>query len=188
MAKFDLESYETVEARLARFWAAHIDGRVLTDLIYQDERRFIIKAFVFFDRADAQPVATGYAEEIVGASPVNKVSALENCETSAIGRALANCGFQSEAGKRPSRQEMDKVQRYESEPRKPAKRGKEWSDDDKAHALAIADTVQAIGNVDELRKVWLAQADFLDVPIGADGTTVKDLINERAAQLQGGAA
>jgi hypothetical protein len=44
-------------------------------------------------------VSTGWAEEIVGNSPVNKTSALENCETSAVGRALANFGFQ---GKNPS--------------------------------------------------------------------------------------
>jgi len=110
MAKFDLSEYETVEQRLSRFWKAHPEGRVLTDLVFHDERRFIVKAEIYFDRDDMTPVASGYAEEIVGASPVNRTSALENGETSSIGRALANCGFASE-GKRPSRSEMEKVER-----------------------------------------------------------------------------
>jgi hypothetical protein len=76
MAKFDLDSYETVESRLARFWKDHPQGRVLTDLVFHDERRFIVKAEIFFDRDDISPVSSGYAEEIVGASPVNRVSAL----------------------------------------------------------------------------------------------------------------
>ena len=108
MAKFDLENYETVEDRLVKFWKDHPEGRVLTEIIFQDERRFIVKAEVYFDRDDMTPVAHGHAEEIVGASPVNRTSALENCETSAIGRALANCNYAAQ-GKRPSRQEMEKV-------------------------------------------------------------------------------
>jgi hypothetical protein len=57
-------------------------------------------------------IATGYAEEVRGAGNVNRTSHVENCETSAIGRALANCGVAgSDMTKRPSREEMSKVQR-----------------------------------------------------------------------------
>jgi hypothetical protein len=57
-------------------------------------------------------IATGYAEEVRGAGNVNRTSHVENCETSAVGRALANAGMAgSDVSKRPSREEMAKVQR-----------------------------------------------------------------------------
>ena len=57
-------------------------------------------------------IATGYAEEVRGAGNVNRTSHVENCETSAVGRALANAGMAgTDVNKRPSREEMQKVQR-----------------------------------------------------------------------------
>jgi hypothetical protein len=57
-------------------------------------------------------IATGYAEEVRGSGNVNRTSHVENCETSAVGRALANAGYAgSDVNKRPSREEMSKVQR-----------------------------------------------------------------------------
>jgi hypothetical protein len=184
MAKFNLDDYETVEVRLTRFWKKHPEGRVLTDLIFHDERRFIVKAEIFFNREDLQPVATGYAEEIVGASPVNRTSALENGETSAIGRALANCGFSSE-GKRPSRQEMEKVERYQNEPRKPApvreKPAQEYTADQLAKAEALIEQVPAVNEVDILRAIWTEHGELLDAKVGK--TTLKDRINTRVKEL-----
>jgi hypothetical protein len=60
---------------------------------------------------DDVPVATGHAEEVRGAGNVNRTSHVENCETSAVGRALANAGMAgTDVNKRPSREEMSKVQ------------------------------------------------------------------------------
>lgn len=111
---FNLDNYETVEDRLARFWADHPGGRVATDLVAQDGDQVIFRAAIYFDAADPIPRSTGYAEELRGSSPVNKTSHLENCETSAIGRALANCGYATK-GKRASREEMGKVSRMTAE-------------------------------------------------------------------------
>jgi hypothetical protein len=67
---------------------------------------------LYADKDDKVPVATGYAEEIKSDRGVNATSFVENCETSAIGRAIANCPLQAPAsGPRPSRNEMQKVER-----------------------------------------------------------------------------
>jgi len=120
---FDLNNYETVDSRIKKFYELHSEGRIITELIAYSDQAFIVKASVFRDSKDTNPSATGLAEERVGASPVNRASALENCETSAIGRALANLNFASKA--RASVEEMDKVNRYEtingSVPREPWK-------------------------------------------------------------------
>lgn len=112
MAHFNLENYETVEDRLVKFWEQHPDGRILTSIHYYDDTRILVKAEIYFNREDDRAVATGYAEELRGASPVNRTSHAENAETSAIGRGLANCGYAAK-GARPSREEMEKVQRDE---------------------------------------------------------------------------
>lgn len=111
MPSFNLEAYETVEERLAKFWAEHAHGRVTTEMLFNDEGRFIVKAYLFREGEDVA-FGTGLAEELVGVGHVNKTSALENCETSAVGRALANAGY-APMGARPSREEMEKVQRRE---------------------------------------------------------------------------
>jgi hypothetical protein len=79
--------------------------------------RYIVKAYLYKDASDGVAWATGYAEETVSSRGVNQTSALENCETSAIGRALANAGY-APKGKRPSREEMSKV--VAQKPVKPA--------------------------------------------------------------------
>ena len=110
MAHFNLQDYETVETRLGKFWEANPNGRVYTELVSAEAGQFIVKAFIYRNADDAQAVATGYAEETVTTRGVNQTSALENCETSAIGRALANWIYATK-GSRPSREEMEKVQR-----------------------------------------------------------------------------
>jgi hypothetical protein len=112
---FNLEDYETVEERLVKFWKDHPDGRIDTLLVDSTLQRFIVKASVYRTEVDAQPWTTGYAEETVSTRGVNSTSALENCETSAIGRALANAGYVTK-GKRPSREEMSKVKAAEPKP------------------------------------------------------------------------
>ena len=112
---FNLDDYETVEERLVKFWKEHPDGRIETLLVDATLQRFIVKASVFRTEADAQAWTTGYAEETVSTRGVNSTSALENCETSAIGRALSNAGYATK-GKRPSREEMSKVKAAEPKP------------------------------------------------------------------------
>jgi hypothetical protein len=112
---FNLEDYETVEERLAKFWKEHPDGRISTEVIEHTLQRFIVKASIFRTEVDAYPWTTGFAEETVSTRGVNSTSALENCETSAIGRALANANYATK-GKRPSREEMAKVNQAQPKP------------------------------------------------------------------------
>ena len=105
---FNLADYETVEERLIKFWKDNPDGRIATELVEWEAGRFIVKAYIYRTEADEQAWATGLAFEQVADRGVNQTSALENCETSAIGRALANAGYATK-GKRASREEMVKV-------------------------------------------------------------------------------
>ena len=116
MANFDLAQYETVEERITRFYVDHPEGRIVTDNLTTDDDRlrsqWIVYASVYFsreDQGDGLARATGLAFEIDGGSGANKMAALENAETSAIGRALANAGYSG--SKRASREEMVKAQR-----------------------------------------------------------------------------
>ena len=121
---FDLSSYEPVAERLDRWLNAKIAGyeastndypRVLTRMVSEPGADIcVIRAELWLGE---QLIATGYAEEVRGAGNVNRTSHVENCETSAIGRALANCGMAgSDMTKRPSREEMSKVQRTSNGP------------------------------------------------------------------------
>ena len=105
---FNLEDYETVEERLAKFWKDHPEGRIETKLIVNTPTQYIVWSAIYRDSADVQPWATGLAEETVQGRGVNATSALENCETSSLGRSLANAGYATK-GKRASREEMQKV-------------------------------------------------------------------------------
>jgi hypothetical protein len=105
---FNLADYEPVEVRLEKFIKDYPAFRIATELEVVEATRYIVKAYLFKDAQDGVAWATGYAEETVTSRGVNQTSALENCETSAIGRALANAGY-APKGKRPSREEMTKV-------------------------------------------------------------------------------
>ena len=104
---FNLDDYETVEERLIKFWKEHTEGRIVTTLLSGSGSQFIVRAELYKDGSDSI-WTTGLAEETVQGRGVNSTSALENCETSAIGRALANAGYATK-GKRASRSEMTKV-------------------------------------------------------------------------------
>ena len=139
---FNLADYETVEVRLEKFIKDYPDFRIATELEVVEKDRFIVKAYLYKTAADPVAWTTGYAEERVSDRGVNSTSALENCETSALGRALSAAGYATK-GKRPSREEMSKV--VAQKPVKPA----------------VQDLVQAIQSADKKT----AEQDYWTTPV-----------------------
>lgn len=142
-----LDDYEPVEERLEKFWADHPDGEVTTELLSNVDGVFVVKATVYRSAESQRPSGTGLAREETTATGVNKTSALENCETSAIGRALANLGYAAK-GKRASREEMEKATREDPDEDEAiatwrrlwedAKVLKSWDDEERMAAIKAA--------------------------------------------------
>ena len=85
------KTYHDVSQRIEAFRAFHPRHQIKTDMIANDGKMVVFKASIF--DPDGKELATGHAEEVRGSTQVNKTSALENCETSSIGRALAQMGL-----------------------------------------------------------------------------------------------
>lgn len=85
------KDYQTVALRIQLMREKHSDWSILTDVLYCDDNRVMVKASIVNE--NGRTIATGHAEEYRGSSNVNKTSAIENCETSSIGRALAAAGW-----------------------------------------------------------------------------------------------
>lgn len=164
MAAFNPADYETVEQRLFRAYGDHPEMRVITENLTTAQDRsvltWVVKAEIWFiDETGPFLKATGHAFEIDGQGMANKTSALENAETSAIGRALANAGYSG--NKRTSREEMEKVARANAPKR-------DW--------IAEADALALVYNLDGLRKLYSeAVANRVDAQIIEQ---VKQLGNE----------
>jgi len=114
---FNLENYEDVDTRIHNFYEAHPDGAITTQLIENNEEKgtVIFKAMAYRVYLDSQPSAIGYARGARKDRGVDRDFWFENCETSAIGRCLANLGL-SAKGKRASSLEMAKVNDSKTSP------------------------------------------------------------------------
>lgn len=170
MPQFNLEEYDLVEDRIRAFYEDHPDGRIITYEITDSADRakgyFIVRAEIFGDHEEQHarcPKATGLAFEIEGGAGANKTAALENAETSAIGRALANANYASR--KRPSRTEMEK-----------AARGPQAKPVSEAPADFIA-KIHAAENREQLAELWeeAKQQGITDSTIAAFGEKGKTI-------------
>ena len=107
---YDVGEYAPVADRITMFYARYPTGRILTRLLSRTRYEITVQAFVFRSLDEQRPSATGLASERIGDGDINTVACLENTETSAIGRALANLGLTASA-QRPSREEIVKANR-----------------------------------------------------------------------------
>lgn len=112
-----MQDYVTVAERIERFYERYPEGRIVTTIVEHDaERGFILmRAEVYRHPDDAMPSASGHAYEYRDAGYVQKTSYIEVGETSAVGRALALCGFEVKRGI-ASREEMEKQARMQQRP------------------------------------------------------------------------
>jgi hypothetical protein len=156
MAQFNLDDYETVASRITRFHEAHPDGRIITENLTNENDRaqgiWIVKTFIYLtvgDQAVNCPKSTGLAFEVDGGGGANRTAALENAETSSIGRALANLGMSGDkkgnAETRPTREEMAKAQRGVG-PGKPVQPSQ--------IPAGFEDKVLAAGSMEQLELLW----------------------------------
>lgn len=122
MMKFDLSKYATVAERLAQAHLDWPDMRIVTEIVEISgdigKTRWVVKSSLYLtagDQANNLPKATGYAFEVDGTGGANATSALENCESSSIGRCLMVAGYAMNKGDNKnslaSREEMQKVER-----------------------------------------------------------------------------
>lgn len=89
-----LKNYVPVNERIERFYEEYPEGRIITDIVRWEGETVVVRADVYRDSTDETPATTGHAYETEGSSWINSGNALENCETSAVGRALAFLGFE----------------------------------------------------------------------------------------------
>ena len=83
------KEYITVAERINMLHEDHERVDILTEILSNDETVVLVKATIKID----DRIYTGHAHEIVGSNEVNQTSAIENAETSAVGRALAFAGI-----------------------------------------------------------------------------------------------
>jgi hypothetical protein len=105
----NLDDYITVAERVEAFYKKFPEGSIQSEVIFDDGKRILLRAKAYRNQEDSRP-GVGHAEEIRGLGPVNQTSAVENCETSAWGRAIAALGFEVKKGTEiASREEMEQA-------------------------------------------------------------------------------
>ena len=172
---YNINDYEPVEVRLDAWWKAYPNGRVYTEVINQTETDITIRSFLFADRNDTYPMSTGIAQETKGSSPVNRSSWVENCETSSLGRSLANCNFAAK-GKRPSREEMEKVERYSHD---------DHVEPEKLNlAKEAMEQVPGIETMEELKLFYTGAQSAGLLSIKVEGKTLNQAIGARKKELE----
>ena len=142
---FDPAEYAPVAERITRFYALHPGGRIVTRALRVSERIVLFRAAVYRGADDARPAATGWASEKPGDGEINTVACVENTETSAIGRALANLGITA-GRQRPSREEMEKAARARRQLR-PVAASPAPDPDDASLALATPDDLAELAEL-----------------------------------------
>lgn len=179
MAKFNLDDYETVETRLEKFWEKYPTGRTNTYKVIDPNLppdEVVFCAELYTDRTDEFPFATGHAHEKKDNGPVNKTSFVENCETSALGRALANGNFASR-GKRPSREEMEKVVRAEQSKVVPTQ-------DQIDLVISALEQVEDINDMDELKNFYQGATEAGIAYINVNGKNIYSAVTVAKKRIE----
>jgi hypothetical protein len=155
-----LDDYVDVHVRLQKFWEKFPNGRIYTEIFkWTDDGIIGVRAEVYRDIADEKPAGTGHAYEREGSNQVNKTSALENCETSAVGRALANAGFEIKKSI-ASRQEVENAIHQQEQLNKQEQPKVKRAD--KSQYASIKTAVKAVGMNEDTFYALLADLGIED--------------------------
>jgi hypothetical protein len=152
------KEYLTVAYRIKQFRVDHPDWQIHTDIVHMDDDRVVVRAEIC-DSASVT-IASGHAEEKRSSSQINQTSALENCESSAVGRALAFAGYGgSEIAS------ADEVQNaiYQQENKNP-----------RVEKMTAA--VNACGSLEDLKVVWGAMNE-------ADRKAMQSIFSKRKEEV-----
>ena len=153
------KEYLTVAYRVKQFRVDHPDWQIHTDIIHMDDDRVVVRAEIC-DSAGVT-VASGHAEEKRSASQINQTSALENCESSAVGRALAFAGYGgSEIASADEVQNAIYQQENKTSPR----------------VEKMTKAVMTCGSLEELKVVWGAMNE-------EDRKAMKSIFTKRREQV-----
>jgi len=185
------KKYTQVMHRMEALREHHgLDVGVSTEILVDDGKRVVMKAIIHTHDVPAVTLGTGHAEELRGDGMVNKTSAIENCETSAIGRALASIGLGG--GEYASANEMDGVERKteakktqrKSEPAGP--KPVQAFEGGLEKALRYISEIDKIGAKPQLQ-AWVkshqAELDRFDVEEPAQSKAVMKALEQRFAAL-----
>jgi len=179
MTQFNLDNYETVKERKQRFYADYPDGRLITEIVLLEKDHVVIKGIVYRnkeDQKDGCPCGVGHAEEFKGQGGfANKHAWTENCDESAIGRALDQAGYSGNG--KCSKEEIQKVQREEKKAeQKPEQKN-----------TAGFDFNVFVANLKKLKNAYEIQAYREEMLKVASPTQIKNaerLINDALKKIQ----
>lgn len=109
------KNYVEVNERIKAFWQLCPNGRIYTQIVTIDNGICVIKAEVYENMQEDYPRATGIAYEKEGSTFINKTSYIENCETSAVGRALGNAGIGIDTSVASAEEVQNAIKQQENE-------------------------------------------------------------------------
>jgi hypothetical protein len=157
IVKVQGRDYETVAYRIRKMRADHKDWQIHTDMLVCDEQKVIFKAEIC-DSAGVT-IGTGHAEEFRGQGRINATNAVENAETSAIGRALATAGWLADHVASADEMLSPKMTATKPDPK----------------ATNYKAQFEAVASEDELKTLWAAIPKTLRLAV----TEYKDAAKER---------
>lgn len=171
IVKIHGKDYQTVAYRVMLFRQKYPDHQIITELFKCDEQAVVFRCEIC-DPAGI-PIASGHAEEYRSSSQINKTSALENAESSAVGRALAFFGIQGTEF--PSIASADEVQNaiHQQEKVKPIRKGRSKEE--------LETLINGIKSEAELRILWGAllkeERDLVKELVSSIGKKLKEVSN-----------
>lgn len=111
------KEYAEVNQRIKAFRMCYPNGTITTEIINMENGVVTMKAVI--SNEDRVVIGTGYAQEKENSTFINKTSYIENCETSAVGRALGMCGFGIDTSIASYEEVMNAIENQKEEPKKP---------------------------------------------------------------------